>query len=98
MDGEWLPAVCRIVPEVGMEACLTLRRTVIEKRRSGELAEADSVKVLDLLKARMEALKKGARQPVSGADVPPPQGEARSPAGRASRPDREELDNSSDVR
>src|SRR5271166_975016 len=71
MAGEWLDATCRIVPEVGMEACLTLWRAVIEKYRRGELAEADAVKVLDLLKARMEALK-DARRPVSGADVPPP--------------------------
>ena len=57
MAGDWLTAACRIVPEVGMEACQTLRRVVIEKYRAGEISEPDSVKVLDLLKARMEALK-----------------------------------------
>lgn len=66
MAGEWLATTCRIVPEVGMEACQTLRREVIKKYREGELAEADSAKVLALLEARMEALKQDTRRRVSG--------------------------------
>ena len=49
-----------------MEACQTLRREVIKKYREGELAEADSAKVLALLEARMEALKQDTRRRVSG--------------------------------
>jgi hypothetical protein len=55
-DGEWLAAMLRIVPDVGLDACRKLWREAEEKRRQGELAEADSMKVLDLLKARMAAL------------------------------------------
>ena len=61
----------RIVPDVGMEACRKLWRETTEKRRKGELAEPDSVKVLDLLKARMEALE-GAPQERGAARSPCP--------------------------
>ena len=56
-DDKWLTAALRIVPEVGPAACEALLDKAIEKYRKGELAKADVVKVLDLLKARMEALK-----------------------------------------
>ena len=42
MNEDWLSATLRIVPEVGMEACETLRRVVIEKYRAGELALPDA--------------------------------------------------------
>ena len=70
-DDKWLAAALRIVPEVGPEACQALLDKVIEKYRAGELARADLVKVLDLLRARMEALK-STRQRVSGSDVAQP--------------------------
>jgi hypothetical protein len=70
MVGDWLAETCRIVPEVGMEACQTLWREVIRKYREGELAEPDFAKVLALLKARMEALetaRRARRSPVTDA-------------------------------
>ena len=54
---QWLAATLRVIPQVGMEACRKLWPEVTAKFRAGEIAEADSVKVLDLLKARMKALK-----------------------------------------
>jgi hypothetical protein len=56
-DDKWLAAALRIVPDVGPEACQALLDKVIEKYRKGELAKADLVKVLNLLKTRIEALK-----------------------------------------
>ena len=63
MNGAWLAATCRIVPEVGMEACETLRRVVIEKYRAGELALPDCIKVRAPIKARIEALENGPQGP-----------------------------------
>ena len=62
-DDKWLAAALRIVPEVGPEACQALLDKVIEKYRKGELARAALVKVLDLLKARMETLKNVPQDP-----------------------------------
>ena len=59
----------RIVPDVGIEACRKLWRETTEKRRKGELTEPDSVKVFDLLKARMETLE-GAPQVTLPAAAP----------------------------
>ena len=69
-DEEWLAAALRIVPGIGIEACQALLNETAEKYRKGELAKADFVKVLDLLMARTEALKKDTHRRVSGADVP----------------------------
>jgi hypothetical protein len=63
MAGKWLAATCRIIPEIGLDACRKLRRVAIEKYRKGELAEADFWEVLNLLRARMEALKNIPRDP-----------------------------------
>ena len=71
MSKDWLPAVLRIVPEVGMEACETLRRVVLQKYRAGELALPDCIKVRALIKARMEALENASQQ-VAGGDVAQP--------------------------
>ena len=61
INEDWLAGVCRIVPEVGMEACETLRGVVIERYRAGELALPDCIKVRAMIKARMEVLRKDAR-------------------------------------
>jgi len=60
-DTEWLAATERIIPQVGLDACRKLWRETFEKKRKGEITGPGSVKVLDLLKARMEAL--ASRQP-----------------------------------
>jgi hypothetical protein len=71
-SGEWLAAILRIVPDVGIEACRKLWRETTEKRRNGELAEPDSVKVLDLLKARIEALEGPPQDAIGPAEIPLP--------------------------
>ncbi len=71
-DEEWLAAALRIVPGIGIEACQALLNKTAEKYRKGELAKADFMKVLDLLMARTEALKKDARRQVPAPDVPQP--------------------------
>ena len=71
-DEEWLAAALRIVPGIGIEACQALLNETAEKYRKGELAKADFMKVLDLLMARTEALKKDVRRQVPGPDVPQP--------------------------
>ena len=68
-EKEWLAAILRIVPDVGMEACGKLQRETTEKYRKGELAEPDAVKVLNLIKARMEALE-GAPQVTQPVPAP----------------------------
>jgi len=55
-DEEWLAATLRVIPEIGLDACRKLWPEVTRKFRSGEITEDDSVKVLKLLEARMEAL------------------------------------------
>ncbi len=55
-DEEWFAAMFKAVPAAGPEACRTLWREAVEKYRSSELAEVGSVKVFDLIQARMEAL------------------------------------------
>jgi phage recombination protein Bet len=55
-DSEWLAATLRIIPQVGLDACRKLWRETFDKKRAGEISGPDSVQVLDLLKARMEAL------------------------------------------
>ena len=73
-EEEWLAAMLRIVPDVGLEACRKLQRETAEKYRKGELAEPDAVKILNLIKARMEALE-GAPQvtlPVAAPAAPGP--------------------------
>lgn len=67
-DEEWFATMFKAVPEAGPEACRALWRKAVEKYRSGELADVGSVKVFDLIQARMEAL----------ANVPQ---EAAEPAG-----------------
>ena len=71
MNEEWLTAVCRIMPEIGMDACRTLQRVVLAKYREGELAEPDSAKVLALLEGRMEALENTRRRPSGGGAAQP---------------------------
>ena len=71
----WLAAARRIIPDIGLEACQKMRREAIEKGRSGEVPPDDVNKVLDLLKARMEALAN------------PPKGAAASPVTAALKPD-----------
>ncbi len=66
MDRAWLAGVCRIVPEVGPDACQTLQRVVLDKYRAGELALPDCIKVRAMIKARMEALKRDAAPPGAG--------------------------------
>ena len=55
-DEEWFAAMFRVVPEAGPEACEALWREAVEKYRSSELADVGSVKLFDLIQARMEAL------------------------------------------
>ena len=76
-DEEWLAAALRIVPGIGIEACQALLNETAGKYRKGELAEADFMKVLDLLMARTEALKKDARRECPGLTSRSPR---RSPA------------------
>jgi hypothetical protein len=68
-SGEWLAAMLRIVPDVGIEACRKLWRETTEMRGKGELTESDSVKVFDLLKARMEALGGAPQDAIGPAGV-----------------------------
>ncbi len=56
-DQEWLDATLRIIPSIGLEACRKLWTETREKFKAAELTEADQAKVLDLLTARMAALK-----------------------------------------
>jgi hypothetical protein len=56
-DTEWLDATVRIIPSIGLEACRKMWTETREKFKAAELTEADQAKVLDLLTARMEALK-----------------------------------------
>jgi hypothetical protein len=56
-DTAWLEATLRIIPDMGLEACRKLWAETREKFKAAELAEAEQAKVLDLLTARMEALK-----------------------------------------
>ena len=55
-DQEWLTATLKIIPEIGLEACRKLWPEVIGKVRAGTVAKTDGTRVMDLLKARMEAL------------------------------------------
>ena len=73
-DQEWLAATLRIIPEIGLDACRKLWPETREKVRAGEVAKPDGQKVLDLLKARMEALAN------------PPQAAAEAPAGTEAAP------------
>ena len=56
-DEEWFAAMFKAMPDAGLEACLTLWGEAVEKYLSGELAEVGSVKLFDLIQARMEALE-----------------------------------------
>ena len=62
-DTEWLDATLRVIPEIGLEACRKLWAETREKFKAAELTEAEQAKVLDLLTARMEALKPPAQKP-----------------------------------
>ncbi len=70
-DQEWVDSQLKVIPEIGMDACRKLWPKVTAKFRAGEITEPDSVKVLDALKARMEALKapQPAAEPPCEADV-----------------------------
>ncbi len=82
-DQEWLTATLKIIPEIGLEACRKLWPEVTAKFRAGEIAEADSVKVLDLLKARMKALS----APQDAAETPQPEPEATPAVAAVLEPD-----------
>ncbi len=70
-DQEWVASQLKVIPEIGMDACRKLWPKVTAKYRAGEISEPDSVKVLDALKARMEALK----NPQQAAEPPCEAGE-----------------------
>ena len=74
-DTEWLAATERIIPQVGLDACRKLWRETFEKKRDGKLSGPDSVKVLDLLKVRMETLAnppQAATEAPADSDAAPP--------------------------
>ena len=68
-DEEWFAAMFRVVPDAGPEACRTLWREAVEKYRSGELADVGSVKLFDLIQARMEALEGAPQDAAEPAEV-----------------------------
>lgn len=68
-DEEWFAAMFKAIPDAGPEACLTLWREAVEKYRSGELAEVGSVKLFDLIQARMEALEGAPQDAAEPAEV-----------------------------
>jgi hypothetical protein len=65
---EWVTKTLALVPDIGPEACRTLWRETMEKGRSGDIPRSEAEKVLDALKARMEALAAGPQ----GAQEEPP--------------------------
>jgi competence protein CoiA len=68
-DEEWFAAMFKLVPAAGPEACRTLWREAVEKYRSSELAEVGSVKVFDLIQARIEALANVPQDAAEPAEV-----------------------------
>ena len=78
-DQEWLSATLKIIPEIGLEACRKLWPEVIGKVRAGTVAKPDGTRVMDLLKARMEAL-------ASPQEAAPSEPEAASPVADALDP------------
>jgi phage recombination protein Bet len=81
---EWVAAALRLIPDIGLEACRKLWRETREKVRDGELTEAGSAKVLEPLKARMEALAEPAQDSEA---APPAEPEADSPVAAGLDPD-----------
>ena len=74
-DHEWLDATLRIIPEIGLDACRKLWAETREKFKAATLTEAEQARVLDLLKARMEALAKpqqDAEATTDAAEAAPP--------------------------
>jgi phage recombination protein Bet len=67
---EWVTKTLALVPDVGLEACRTLWRETVEKGRSGDVPKPEAGKVLNALKARMEALA----SPAQDAQEEPPAG------------------------
>ncbi len=78
-DQEWLTATLKIIPEIRLEACRKLWPEVIGKVRAGTVAKPDGTRVMDLLKARMEAL-------ASPQEAAPSEPEAASPVADALDP------------
>jgi hypothetical protein len=82
-DTEWLEATLRIIPSIGLDACRKLWTETREKFRAGQLAETEQARVLDLLTARMEAVKPA----VQGAAAEPPCEAVAAEAAAALDPD-----------
>ena len=82
-DQEWLAATLRVIPEIGLDACRKLWPEVVGKVRAREVAKPDGTQVLNLLKARMEALA----TPPQDAETTPAEPEAAPPVAAALDPE-----------
>ena len=81
---EWIAAALRVIPNIGLDACRKMWPEAVAKGRSGEVTKPGAEKVLDALKARMEAV--AVPQQDAGAD-PQAEPEAAPPVAAGLDPD-----------